>query len=237
MKFCKKLLIFILLFVFTIVFTISLKKSLKAKTLEHDLRALNETVLTFPLPFENFRGYFLLNPVLVNQVKDLSPLVFRAGVTYEFKPAWKFRVGYDNHLSKKSGESFKSVENRIWQQLIHSRKFRYAKLEGRLMFEQRFLTDESLSLRIRPRITASIPMTKDEKFYFILQAESFVYLNKNGNPARDGFESQWITLALGRKLTQKVKLETGYRLIYQRAPTQERGVAGHAFFTALVINL
>ena len=160
--------------------------------------------------------------------------IFRPGIGYQLTPNTNVWVGYAwiNELPASGNPVFD--ENRIWQQVLWSKKVGQRKLFSRSRLEQRFVeTGSDTGWRFRQFVKADRPLYEGSPVSLVAWDEVFIDLNETDFGQQGSFSQNRAFLGLGRKFSgpSSPKLEVGYlnQFLRQRS-------AGDRFNHILSVN-
>lgn len=139
--------------------------------------------------------------------------IFRPGIGYQLTPNTNVWVGYAwiNELPASGNPVFD--ENRIWQQLLWSKKVGRQKLFSRSRLEQRFVeTGDDTGWRFRQFIKSDRPLFEGSQVSLVAWDEAFIDLNETDFGQQGTFSQNRLFLGVGRKFggAASPKLEIGY---------------------------
>ena len=141
-----------------------------------------------------------------NAIGDLEQLLLRTGLGFNLSEGNNnLLAGYgfirsENYLDGKPDKAIVN-EHRIYQQFVTKQKFRYASVQHRYRFEQRFV-EENFKMRFRYFLSMSIPL--DDKFY--LSAYNEIFLGASTKP----FDRNRLYGGVGYRVTDNLRFELGY---------------------------
>jgi hypothetical protein len=151
-----------------------------------------------------------------NEFQELDITLFRSELSYKWNKNIQSSLGYDHFIIYNRDSNF---ENRLWQQVLLRKDVNILKIQNnhndindkkaegysRFRFEQRFIDDTELTLRLRGRFGYIHPIGKtlsldisDELFYNFLNNE--------------GLEQNRIMLVLRKDFNKHLSLSTGYQI-------------------------
>jgi|694.fasta_scaffold00001_144 hypothetical protein len=191
--------------------------TLKAST-DNELMAWGFIDLAIPL--DKIRPGLQLTETLShrfnNEFQELDVTLFRSELSYNWNKNLQSSFGYDHFIIYNRDSNF---ENRLWQQVLLRKNVNILKIQNnhneindkkaegysRFRFEQRFIDDTELTLRLRGRLGYIHPIGKtlsldisDELFYNFLRNE--------------GLEQNRIMLVLRKDFNKHLSLSTGYQI-------------------------
>jgi len=139
--------------------------------------------------------------------------IFRPGIGYQLTPNANAWIGYAwiNELPANGNPVFD--ENRIWQQLLWSKKVGQQKLFSRSRLEQRFVeTGSDTGWRFRQFVKMDRPFHEESPVSFVAWDEVFFDLNETDWGQQGSFSQNRLFLGLGRKfdVPNSPKIEIGY---------------------------
>ena len=151
-----------------------------------------------------------------NEFQELDITLLRSELSYNWNKNLQSSLGYDHFMIYNRDSNF---ENRLWQQVLLKKDLNIFKIPNnhneindkkaesysRFRFEQRFMDDTELTLRLRGRFGYIHPIGKtlsldisDELFYNFLSNE--------------GLEQNRIMLVLRKDFNKHLSLSTGYQI-------------------------
>jgi hypothetical protein len=139
--------------------------------------------------------------------------IFRPGLGYQLNPNTNVWIGYAwiNELPANGNPVFD--ENRIWQQLIWSKKVGQRALMSRSRLEQRFVeTGSDMGWRFRQFCKMDRPFHEESSLSFVAWDEMFFDLNETDWGQQGSFSQNRLFVGLGKKFCgpNKPKVEIGY---------------------------
>ena len=139
--------------------------------------------------------------------------IFRPGLGYQLNSNTNVWVGYAwiNELPTSGDPVFD--ENRLWQQLLWSKKVRRQTLFSRSRLEQRWVeTGDDTGWRFRQFVKTDRPFHKDSLLSFVAWDEAFFDLNETDWGQQGTFSQNRLFLGFGRKFLgpNSPKIEIGY---------------------------
>jgi hypothetical protein len=188
-----------------------------------------------------------------DQFGNVQTILLRPGLNYHFNKHFYASAGYAyvNNRRTMGGVTDYILEQRIWEQVVLSHKFKSIGMSHRFRTEQRFLpvvvvnneelrvVDHVMAHRFRYFLRNIIPFQKAPSFtegvYFALQNE--VFLNVAGKTNVNGklFDQNRLYEALGYRLRRTFDLEAGY--LYQYIKTSGGSTHNHVLQLALYKRL
>ncbi len=154
-----------------------------------------------------------------NVIGDLEQLLLRGGITWSANPTRnKFTLGYANITTGAFGDSDATVnESRVYQEalLFHSLLSKLF-LTHRFRYEQRWVESQDFRTRFRYNIFINVPLNQDNlqkgAIYLAFYNELFINGQKDigNNTEVDLFDRNRAYLALGKTLSDKLKVQAGY---------------------------
>jgi hypothetical protein len=188
-----------------------------------------------------------------DQIGNVQTILLRPGVNYHFSKHLYASAGYayvDNRRTMGAVTNY-IPEQRIWEQLVLSHKFKSIGMSHRLRAEQRFLpivvvdnealrvVDHAMAHRFRYFLRNIIPFQKAPSFtegvYFALQNEVFFNVAGKRNVNGKLFDQNRLYGALGYRLPRTFDLEAGY--MYQYIKTAGGSINNHVVQLALYKRL
>ena len=160
--------------------------------------------------------------------------IFRPGIGYQLTPNTNAWIGYAwiNELPANGNPVFD--ENRIWQQLLWSKKLDQQTLFARSRLEQRFVeTGSDTGWRVRQFVKMDRPLHEESPVSFVAWGEVFFDLNETDWGQQGSFSQNRLFLGLGRKFDtpNSPKIEIGYLNQFIR-----RKSAGDSYNHILSVN-
>lgn len=139
--------------------------------------------------------------------------IFRPGIGYQLNPNTNVWMGYAwiNELPANGNPVFD--ENRIWQQLIWSKKLDQRTVWSRSRLEQRFVeTGSDTGWRFRQFCKMDRPLHEESSLSIVAWDEFFLDLNETDWGQQGSFSQNRIFVGLGKKFDgpNSPKIEIGY---------------------------
>lgn len=147
-----------------------------------------------------------------NAIGDLEQLLLRTGIGYNLTESGNnLLLGYGFiHSQNYVGidEKVNVDEHRIFQQFITKQKIGKVSLQHRYRFEQRFVADNDLKLRLRYFLGINVPLVNlnegKNPLYLSIYDEIFI------NTVANVFDRNRLYGGIGYKISDNLKLELGY---------------------------
>lgn len=144
-------------------------------------------------------------------VSQLSQLLIRPGLGYQFLPSSSFWLGYAAIHTSVPFSDPNTFENRIWEQFLWSQHLNSLRLTGRSRLEQRFIENTyHTAWRFRQMFKTNIFIPKHSKYEFVVSDELFFHLNNFNQQNNTGFDQNRLFLGIGYKASNNSNLEIGY---------------------------
>ena len=159
--------------------------------------------------------------------------LLRAAVGYDVTPAVSVWAGYG--WTPTWQPDFKD-EQRPWQQLLVNTRPLGGALTNRTRFEQRFVADAPLSLRVRHMTRFARPLVEGSPWLWAAYDELFVHLNDAAGVSSAGLDQNRLFVGVNRVIKQ-VTLEVGYLHNYYWRAEQPENKLRHALVLAPYWNL
>ncbi len=157
--------------------------------------------------------YFLQSELrLQDQGNVYERVTLRGGLGYELTPMFILWGGYDLIPLYKNSSKQYQLEQRIWQQFSWQfGKTRKAVWVARSRLEQRWNNRASgTAVRLRGRLTLTLPKLIHETADLIMNYEAFFNLNHPSWVADDVFEQQRALIGVRQHLTENTSILIGY---------------------------
>lgn len=191
--------------------------------------------ITLRMPvYKRLEAYFEVQPRFQSTaLKNISESILRPGLGLRLTKNLAVFAGY--YWSSRFNEEL-DYDNRIWEQVSHSKKLGRWGIQNRFRLEHILPKDDvgkATRLRHQLRVTYDIPKTK---LYLAASEEPFFFLNSQENGPKQGFNQNRLTIAIGRRLNKYVRAEVGYLNQYRN----NRGrpdLMNHVLVTAVNIEL
>lgn len=144
-------------------------------------------------------------------VSQLSQLVLRPGIGYELTPTTTIWLGYARIYTAQPFVSQSVEENRIWQQLLWSKKYTRFRLTARSRLEERFIQSTvHMAWRYRQLFKTNIFVPRHPKYQGVITEEAFFHLNDFNLQSNQGFDQNRLFVGLGYKTSKNSTIEIGY---------------------------
>lgn len=146
-----------------------------------------------------------------NDTSLFSQGILRTGLGFEVNKNTSVWLGYawiptDQPFTNKAFD-----ENRIWQQLLWSKKYSIASAMSRSRLEQRFIpAGNDVGWRFRQMLKTSVPLPFAPSFNLVVSEEYFVNINKTNWGADNGFDQNRVFGGIGFNFNKNIKAEVGY---------------------------
>lgn len=207
----------------------------EAKDFDEELTLWPTVSVQAPLYKDKLSVYGYWQPTITQNIKELTPWVFRGALIYTPRKNLNLWLGYDQHYSFDSVDQL--IEQRAWQQITYDQKIKKLQVNHRIRLEDRFLKREKQpAFRLRLRNRATYPIGKNKKWYIASNNELLLNLTSSSPNRRAGFSEDRIFIGLGRKLNKYVNLEGGYQASFVNFGINSNLIR-HSFVTNLSINL
>ncbi|WP_242602267.1 DUF2490 domain-containing protein [Legionella waltersii] len=143
-------------------------------------------------------------------VSQLSQILLRPGLGYEFSPTASAWVGYAFIHTYRPFSQQPVDENRLWQQLLWSKNYTPLKLSARSRLEERFIQRvPETAWRYRQLVKTNIHTTLP-KYDVVITEEAFIHLNNFNLQKNRGFDQNRLFIGLGYKASKNSTVEVGY---------------------------
>lgn len=167
---------------------------------------------------------------LDDDVTRSKDFLWRPLVSWRPRESLELNLGYD-YL-----DSFRSAsEHRIWQAVEHRLPWGNLLVKNRIRLGQRFVDGvDGAVVRFRYRLRGVHPIG-GSGWYAAVSNEFFANLNNQGSGPDTGFEQNRLRLALGRRFSKYLNVESGYEWQYaerRNGPATNR----HVFLLELSIQ-
>lgn len=201
------------------------------------------------------QNYGMFNTILTHKISSR----FTAGFDSQFRTTDKFEqmqsfllrpalhytlfknitvtAGYNYTMNKRKVNTVSGFlpEHGLWQQFMHSFKWRRGITSNRFRFEERFLpvagvvnnklhiSQYKTSYRLRYALRNMIPLTKNAAaftngYYLIVQDEVFLNTGDQSNTNKKTFDQNRVTGALGYRFASQMNVEAGF--MYQKVQSR-----------------
>jgi hypothetical protein len=177
-----------------------------------------------------------VNPRFGNDVSELNQLLLRPAIGYKLNNYWSIWQGYawvGNYQP-----SFVE-ENRIFQQLIYSRKFPSLKIFSRSRLEERLIDGaDGTAVRARTMLRGDFPLPDIPDWAIVVFDEILVNLNTMGHGPEAGLDQNRFFIGLNRRFTDQVNMDLGYQA--QAVDNSQSGIINqinHIILLQMWINL
>jgi hypothetical protein len=176
----------------------------------------------------------------------LKQTLIRFGVNHYLSPVSVLTGGYGFFYTSPTfnGEGNKTLENRIWQQLIMRHRTYNIFLEHRYRLEQRFvnnLTTEDFIYedRMRYRLQALIPLYVASPWlrHYFIASYNELFMNLGKQLAGQYFDRNRFYLAMGYQLNPKFNIQIGYLNQVISVPGFELPDINHNLQISVVYNM
>jgi hypothetical protein len=182
-----------------------------------------------------FRGYFEIQPRIINDSDRVGPVLIRPAIGYNLRPNVSLWLGYAYIPTYNPN---RSDENRLFQQLLVTSKYPRFDLINRTRLEERFLPGaDDPSLRFRHFIRIFYPLDKTRKWSLVGQEEIFFNLNSATPNLQRGYDQNRIFAGVGYTLSKSTRFEIGYQYVHVRVPTAAPDRHLHTILTMWHVNL
>jgi hypothetical protein len=159
-----------------------------------------------------------------NSFQHVNTLLLRSALSYNFNKKHSVALGYayKGDWERDDEETVYSLENRIFQQYIHSFKQGKSEIMLRARHEQRWVKEETtkFSQRTRAFISIQIPLAADSGFneglYTGLQNEVFLNTQKKQHANNSFFDQNRSYISIGYRWSKKIDTEVGYMYWFQK---------------------
>ena len=160
-------------------------------------------------------------------VEEMQQVLPRVGVRYQPNSTIRFNWGYafaETWPFGKLPAAFRFPEHRMWEQIQLSQAVGRVAVTHRYRMEQRWLGRVAMedgeeqvqnwvrTNRFRYRVQGTLPLQgktlDDREFYLTGNAE--VFLNWGANVQYNVFDQNRLVLGIGRRVSEKLRLEVGY---------------------------
>ncbi|MDG2385107.1 MAG: DUF2490 domain-containing protein [Pirellulaceae bacterium] len=150
--------------------------------------------------------------------------IFRPGIGYQLTPTTNLWLGYAWINTMPANGNSLIDENRIWQQLMWTKKVGRQTLFSRTRLEQRFVeTGSDTGWRLRQFCKINRPFCEGSPGSFVAWDEGFFGLNATDWGQSDSFLQNRLFLGLGLRLNgaNQPKIEVGYLNQFIRSGSRE----------------
>lgn len=183
---------------------------------------------------QKWRWYLEFQPRFKEEAREFDQYIFRPGIQYRLSSNTLVGGGYA-YVRSRTADDY-SNENRIWQQIVHSRTWREdIQFVSRSRLEQRFLdTGDDMGLRYRQLLRVSRPLSALPSVSPLLWNELFINLKDTDWGAQSGFDQNRLFAGIAWRMTPDARLEFGYLNQYVRGRVQDS--MNHVLSTSLLLN-
>lgn len=193
--------------------------ALIANAASSDFQLWSNITLTAPLiAGTHFRYWLETQERFGEEVSRLSQALVRPGVGYELMPGMSLWFGYAWIFTTAPFATPSNEENRIWQQLMWTKKYSHSKLILRTRLEERYLPNGPGFGRFRQLFKTELPLNSPQSFNLVASDEVFLHIF---NQANHGFDQNRFFIGLSHAVTKNINLEVGYLNQF----IQRRGIA------------
>lgn len=166
----------------------------------------------------------------------LSQLLLRPGIGYQVLPTTSFWLGYAWIRTAQPFSTRPIEENRIWQQLLWSKRFSQVTGTLRSRLEERFIQDRNhTAWRYRQLFRLAYAIPNHEQLSLIAMDELFYHLNHFNIQRNVGLDQNRAFIGLGYKTTKVSTIELGYLNQYIKRPLGEH-FNGNCLYMSLLFN-
>ena len=224
----------ILSFVFLILLPCLFNKAYADPYLLDDFGLWTPIYIYIPIS-EKVKGNFEINPRIQQNATHINQLLVRPSLGYQLTKDLSLWQGYSwvtNYLPQFTREE------RLWQQVLHEKKFSKFSLVNRFRLEERFIQDvEGISLRGRYLLKTLYPITKSKLLSLVLADELFVNLDAHHSGPQVGIDQNRFFVGLNRKISDNVSIEGGYQMQYINSLTPNIDKLNHIVLVNLYVTL
>jgi hypothetical protein len=147
---------------------------------------------------------------------DQQQYLFQPGVNYKLNERFTLGGGYGYMRTYPYGDFPVAApvnEHRVWEQISTSTPLLSLNWNHRLRLEQRTIGNANnyrYENRVRYRLLTTLPLPCGKEGQYYLKAYDEIFINFGGNVAKNTFDQNRAYLAVGRKLSEHVKMEVGF---------------------------
>lgn len=172
------------------------------------------------------RAYLEVAPRMGNGVSELSQLLVRPALQFQFTERASLFSGY---LWQSTYPENGPVvhENRLWEQILLTRKIKRLQIINRTRLEQRFFNNVS-GTGHRARHMVKLDFDLYKRIYLATSNEIFVNLNTVRDGPEAGIDQDRYFAGLGFRLGNRNRIEVGYQLQYVNRSDPDDDQANHA---------
>jgi hypothetical protein len=213
----------------------SLEDIANAEEVTNDLNAWETIVLQIPLS-ERWRLNTLTQIRTKHKLSDAERFLQFADVNYFVDKDKHWSVGAGYAWTPSFEPKFRN-ENRVYEQVIFQHPLKGGQFTGRNRLEQRFIADAaSVANWNRTLLQYSQPIPKISGCYWTAWNEILVQLYGVHNGPKRGLDQNRTYVGVGKNLTNHLRLEGGYMLLYAHRPGPAAESLAHTLMTQLVIH-
>lgn len=159
--------------------------------------------------FQDWQGWFEINPRFGDNISQIDQLLIRPAVGYQVTPSVSIWQGYawiTNYLP-----SFRD-EHRLYQQLSYRRTLSKVRIFSRTRLEQRFVRDAGgVAIRAREMLRLDIPFSDEHVWGLVFYDELFVNVNTVDSGPEGGFDQNRFFMGIRRKVNRYLSFDLGYQ--------------------------
>jgi hypothetical protein len=172
-----------------------------------------------------------------DEVSQLSQFILRPGIGYELTPTTSIWLGYARIYTAAPFTSDPFDENRIWQQILWSKRLSHLQATVRGRLEQRFMPNSiHTEWRYRQLFKGAFTIPRHDKYTFILSNEIFFHLNDFNHQNNQGFDQNRVFTGFGYKTNKNTTLEIGYLNQFIKRIGREN-YSGNNLLISLLVNI
>jgi len=179
---------------------------------------------------------------MANDFKYLKNVLLRPALIYSLDKSNNIGVGYVFYGSYPHSSTPNTVENRVYEQFIHTQSIKATAITQRFRLEQRFIgrvgAPDLFAQRFRYFVRAVIPLAKQKStfkqgIYGALQDEIFVNVQNKDQLNGSMFDQNRALGAIGYRFSPRIDMEIGYmnQLVKRTANNLSNNVAQLTFYT------
>ncbi len=183
--------------------------------LEDDFGIWSPVYIRLPIN-KKFRTELEVNPRIEENLTRIHQLITRPSLGYQLTDnlsiwsAYAWTLHYVPRFVR---------EQRIWQQILYEKSFQKIDFISRLRFEERFIQNvDDVSLRTRYLLKGIYPVGRTKTWGIVLSNELFVNLFSHFDGPQGGIDQNRFFIGLSRKISNNVRMESGYQLQYINDP-------------------
>jgi len=174
---------------------------------------------------ERWGAHLVVRARFDDDVSETKDVLLRPFVTFRANDNIVLDLGYD-YLHSFTASS----ENRFWQAAQHRFLWREISVSNRIRVDERWIEGvNGVVARFRYRLRTTHPLWSPD-WYGVISDEVLANMNDQGSGPPQGFEQNRLRFALGFRIKNRLRIESGYEYQY----VQSRGGADTNTHTFLI---